>query len=203
MQRNILILLLLLSFGVEIAISFAGHDMSLKGSVDAATQATPKVAALPPLGDTYDVIGYVEGIRKYIIKYADNLYRGGEILSAKGMEGLVRLGVKTIISITPNDKERELAKQYRIKLVEFSFMRETGLNPGQLDQFLEIINKAEGPYYVHCIGGTHRAAALAAAYRIYFQGWLFEEAKNEYERLGGETEKYPNLIESIRRDTDE
>jgi len=49
---------------------------------------------LPPESDSYDVVGYRDGIRFYVVMYNANLYRSGDIRSARGADALKELGVK-------------------------------------------------------------------------------------------------------------
>lgn len=140
-------------------------------------------APLPPKGDTYTIVGYQKGIRFYIVKYTDNLYRGGDILSAEGAQTLKDLGVKTVVSVTPTAKERTLAREYGFTLVEIPFSF-TSATESHLDRFLTAVDTQPGPIYVHGFGGTVRAGILPAHYRIHRQGWTYDQAMAEYRRLG-------------------
>ena len=50
-------------------------------------------------------------------------------------------------------------------------------------QFLTVLRTCPGPVYVHCFGGDLRAGILLAHYRIHKQGWSYERALTEYQRL--------------------
>ncbi len=138
--------------------------------------------APPPEGDAYTVTGYRPGIRYYVIQYTPNLYRGGDILSRKGAQSLRDLGIKTLISVDPSDKERALAREFGFHLVEIPFTP-VDLTRARLDEFLAAVDNNPGPIYVHCFGGDLRAGILLAHYRIHKQGWTFRRAYTEYRRL--------------------
>ncbi|MCY2928506.1 MAG: hypothetical protein NTV86_03255 [Planctomycetota bacterium] len=136
----------------------------------------------PPEGDAYKVTGYRPGIRFYVVQYTPNLYRGGDILSREGAQSLKALGVKTIISVDPSDEERALAKEYHFWLAELPF-GSMELSRAHLEQFMTCVRTCPGPIYVHCFGGDLRAGILLAYYRMHKQGWSFDRAYTEYQRL--------------------
>ncbi len=167
-------------------------------TVVAATAATPHASvSLPPEGQFYRVIGNAKGIEGYIIQYDQTMYRGGEPSSAAGMEELKKYGIATIISITPTDFERQEAQKHGIKLVELPFEK-SGVPAQALEAFLQSIDEDKGPFYVHCHGGTHRAAILCMAWRVHRQQWDYEKAMIEFGRLGGSLRDDYRMLESIR-----
>jgi protein tyrosine phosphatase (PTP) superfamily phosphohydrolase (DUF442 family) len=139
-------------------------------------------APLPHAGSTYKVVGYRPGIRFYVIQYNDKIYRGGDILSREGADSLKAFGIKTIVSVTPSNEERRLAKEYGFALAEIPFGQDD-MTAAHLDRFLEVVDKYPAPFYVHCFGGDLRAAMLVANYRIKREGWSVEKALDEYRRL--------------------
>jgi protein tyrosine phosphatase (PTP) superfamily phosphohydrolase (DUF442 family) len=140
-------------------------------------------APLPFEGETYDVVGYRKGIRFYVVKYDEGLYRGGDIRSEQAAATLANeFRIKTVISVTPTEKERRFARRHNWNLVEipFSFYDVT---EHDFEAFEAAMDKYPGPYYVHCFGGEVRAASLLADYRIQKQGWSYDKAMDEYWRL--------------------
>jgi protein tyrosine phosphatase (PTP) superfamily phosphohydrolase (DUF442 family) len=154
-------------------------------------------APLPRESETYKVIGYRDGIRFYVIQYNDRLYRGGDILSQKGMEALKALGIKTIISVTPTDQERAWAKDYGMKYVEIPFGW-YDMKKEHLDRFLAAADAGPAPIFVKCFAGDLRAAILAAHWRIHREGWTFERAIDEYRRLDANYWDSLNLVEVLK-----
>lgn len=179
-----------------------GCDEGGEDKPDAVTGATYKVdknPTLPPKADGYEVVGKVDGLNKYVVKYSDKLYRGGQPVSGKGMKQLKKWGVKTILSVTPDDIERKYAKEGGFELVEVPFENGTPIPAETVAKFLAACKDKPGPYYLHCMGGTHRAGALGLAYRVHIEGWDYDKALIEFGRLGGDLKKDFQIAESVRK----
>ena len=71
-------------------------------------------------------------------------------------------------------------------LVEVPFAKTDGPSKKILGIFLEAVKSSTGPVYVHCHGGTHRAAILAGLYRMSVQEWDFNRTAVEFGTLGGD-----------------
>ncbi len=173
---------------------------------DAITTATPKYdhdapINLPPPSDTYTVLGKTEGLKNFVVKYDRNLYRGGEPYSPEGFKALVQLGVQTIISITPTDTERELAKKHNIKLVEIKLTKNEGISQADFNKFTASLNNDKSPFYIHCKGGVHRGGTMGVAYRTNKCGWTREKAIEEFNNLGGDPTKDRLMLNSINKTT--
>ena len=186
---------------VLIAICGAGCRTPSHGQWDAATQATPPDAdaGLPPPGRTYEVIGPVPGLQKFVVKHDHRFYRGGDILSDQGAAAIKEHGVRTVISVTPTPEERKLAAKHGMKLVEITFESKRPIPKDTLAMYLDAVRSGQGPFYVHCHGGTHRAGALGLAYRVHIQGWDYDQALIEFGRLGGSLKDDHVMVESLRK----
>jgi protein tyrosine phosphatase (PTP) superfamily phosphohydrolase (DUF442 family) len=169
------------------------------GGTDGVTAASPKYdnPIFPPDSDTYEVVGVVDGLSNFVVKYDDNFYRGGIPWSETGYEKLKEMGVKTIISVVPDDTERAMAQAFGLTLVEIPFDKAAGVSKELLDKYLAALDTQPGPFYVHCHGGTHRGGTLGAAYRYHKQGWDKNKVLVEYARLGGELLKYDALVNGV------
>lgn len=172
-------------------------------NVDAVSSATKKYdpnksIELPEKSDTYEVLGKLEGLKNFAVKYDGNFFRGGELYEPSGIETLKKLGVKTIVSITPSDTERELAKENNIKLVELVFDSQNGLSEEKIEAFLKVLNEVYYPVYAHCHSGSHRGGILGILYRIQKSGWNWDKAVDEFVKLGGDLEKDKIMLESIK-----
>lgn len=158
----------------------------------------PRRAVLPPKSDTYQVVGWVRGLKGYVVRYDERLYRGGQITRRAGIAALKEWGIRTIISITPSEAERALAREGGLRLVEVPFDRKKGVSRAGLAGFLAAIREGPGPFYLHCKSGCQRAGVLAVAYRVHVQGWDFDKAAAEYGRLGGDLMRDDHLLASVR-----
>jgi protein tyrosine phosphatase (PTP) superfamily phosphohydrolase (DUF442 family) len=152
---------------------------------------------LPPAGDTYTVVGYEPGIRFYVVKYDDGLYRGGDIMSKEGFESLKKLGIKTIIATNPQPEEKAMAGEFGMKYVEIPF-GPFDLTKEKLDAFMAAVAAGPAPVYVKSLGGDRDAAILAAHYRIHHDGWTADKAIDEFLRLQGNFWDSLNMFQVIR-----
>jgi len=151
------------------------------------TGASNKVTAikLPSEKGNYEVIGIMPGLKNFVVKYDEIFYRGGEPLSDEALGSLKKLGIKTIISITPTDFEREFAKKNGFILVEIPFDKKTGPSESDITLLANTIQKDGHPFYVHCHGGTHRGGTLGKLYRTLILKWTSENSEKEFIKLGG------------------
>ena len=170
---------------------------------DAVTQASPhkssKKVTLPPKGADYEVVGVKEGLSGYMIKYDDKIYRGGQMTTQKGLDFLKTLDIKTVVTITPDEDERKYVVAEGMKLVEVPFDKKDGPSKDVLDKFLAAVKASEGPVYVHCHGGTHRAAILAALYRMKVLGWDYNRTAVEFGTLGGDLKGDHGMLTRMRQ----
>jgi hypothetical protein len=174
-----------------------------EGKADAVSGATPSYSggergALPPKGNDYEVLGVRDGIKSWAIKYDDKVIRGGEFYSDSAVKSLNEWGIRTVISVAPGDKERALCKANGYSLVEIPFNKEKGPSPADLQRFLQTLNTMPGKFYVHCVGGTHRAGVLGVAYRVHVLKWPYEKALIEFGRLGGDLKADHVLLEAVK-----
>jgi hypothetical protein len=171
---------------------------------DAVSAATPYYAggergALPPAAGDYTVLGVRDGIKSWAVKYDNTLLRGGEFFDDTAAKALAEWGVKTVISVTPNDKERAFCAQNGFILVEIPFTKKEGPSEADLRRFLDTVKNGKAPFYVHCVGGTHRGGILGLAYRVHHLDWPVERAVIEFGRLGGDLKDNHNMIDAVIR----
>ncbi|HOX38828.1 MAG TPA: hypothetical protein PL033_12630 [Candidatus Brocadiia bacterium] len=171
------------------------------GSPDAVSGATkPAQAQLPPLGDTYEILGWRDGIKGCVIKYNAMLVRGGEISSEAGIEYLSGLGVKTIISIVPSAQAKRWAEKRGMRYLELPFPKGS-ISDETIVKYRGFLDANSAPFYVHCHGGTQRGGILAVYYRIHKEGWDFNRAAVEFGTLGGDLMNSHTMLQSIRNPT--
>jgi protein tyrosine phosphatase (PTP) superfamily phosphohydrolase (DUF442 family) len=175
-----------------------------KSDPDAVSGATSiyktnKKMIFPPESDSYETIGVMDGIKGFVVKYDDNFYRGGELYSKAGIQSLKTLGISTILSVTPTETERMMAKKYGFTLFEIPFTKDSGLSKEDLQKVIKILDKKNMPIYVHCHGGTHRGGILGIVYRIHKNNWSSEKALLEYGYLGGSLKDDQKMIQSTTK----
>jgi len=137
---------------------------------------------LPAESENYDVIGYREGIRFYVMKYDDTLYRSGDMLTEAGADALGQLGIKTIITTSQDIQQHQWATDRKMEYVEIPFgwndMTETDLH-----RFLRTYESSPKPVCVISRTGAIRAGIWGAWCRVRKQGWSVGKAMNEYYKL--------------------
>ena len=144
--------------------------------------------------ETYKVLGPKNGLRGDVVRYSERLYRGGRIESREGVETLKQLGVKTIVSLAPDDDERDWVREAGLELIEIPVEKSRGILRTDVEKLGETLESKPGKFYVHCAGGVHRGGAMCAAYRVRVQGWDADKAVREFEDLGGDAEADRKLL---------
>ncbi len=139
---------------------------------------------LPPEGETYDIIGQCDGIGNFVVSYGTELLRGGEILDEHGLDILKQYDVKTVISVVPSEILEKRTKKYGMSYFEFPFHHDS-LTYFILNDFVKIVQKNPGAFFIQCHDGTQRAGILCAYYRMKIEGWMFKNAALEFFFLGG------------------
>ena len=129
------------------------------------------------------MLGVLEGLNKYAVRYDDQRYRGGAPYTDSAATPLRKYGIKTIVSITPTEHERDFCRKHGFAMVEIPFEKTKGPSQDDLRRYLGTIRTGVGPFDVHCHGGTHRGGVLGVAYRVHGLGWPYEKALVEHGRL--------------------
>lgn len=118
----------------------------------------------------------------------DRLYRGGQPHEG-GLRKLAALGVNTVINLRDDDgralAEGSEARAAGLRYFNVPFGRLGRPSDEQVAQVLTLINAPEnGVVFVHCAKGQDRTGTVVAAYRITYDGWTGERAKDEAEHHG-------------------
>lgn len=131
------------------------------------------------------------------LKLTDKVWTGGQ----PSMEQLAKLkegGIKVIINLRPPSEhggEREAAKVKELGLSYFNIpivYREP--QPEDADDFLKLTDEQlkNGPVFIHCAAGI-RVAAFWMIRRVLRDGWEFDKAQEEANKIGLRNQKH--LIE--------
>ena len=188
---------LLMMAGMSVIVLSSCRN-KLDGTTGATTKETAKLPNKRKL-DAYKVIGVVPGIKKFVVKYNDQLIRGGAPYSEEGYKKLKEMGVETIVSITPDDEERVLAKKYKMTLIEIPFEKDKGLSKEDKRKFLNLFFQYDAPFYIHGNDSTSRAGILGALYRMQLCNWPYGKTMMEFQQLGGNMKKDQILIDSLKK----
>ena len=128
----------------------------------------------------------------------EGLYRGAQP-TAEGMQGLQKLGVKTVICLRSLHAEREEKDPSGLTVVHIP-MTPLHVSDALVVRFLKVAtDKERRPVFVHCRQGADRTGVMCAAYRIAVQGWTKDEAVREMTEGGfGHHAVFDNLTEYLR-----
>ena len=110
-----------------------------------------------------------------------NFYRGARPKS-EDFRNLAALGIKTVIDLTDNSREREepAVVAAGMRYVNIPIVDKAYPSAEQVSAFLKVANDpATGKFYVHCAGGRHRTGIMGAVYRFNHDHWNYDQAYAE------------------------
>jgi len=131
-------------------------------------------------------------------RVTDTFFRGGKV-TARGLENLHAMGVRTVIDLAGNESGEERACR-RLGMKYYAFPMDVDERPddASVEQILRILEDAREPVYAHCSAGRHRAGTITALYRMRVQGWSARRAWAEQKSYGfGSPNKHPRLYEYV------
>lgn len=128
----------------------------------------------------------------------EDVYRS-EQPTRRGFVEIRDRGIRTIVNLRKRHSDARLMEGLGFHLVEVP-MTAPFLKQRHIIAALRAIREAPKPVLFHCQQGADRAGAIAAMYRIVFQGWTKEEALEELKQGGyGFHWYYVNIPRLIRR----
>lgn len=163
-------------------------------------------------------------------KVDDNLYRGGQPGTKEALEKLKAQGVTTVIDFrgqipianVPDDmkadfekknqrlaeqqeREKEWCKELGLSYVSIPMTSGDGPSEAQINQFLELARleqEEQGKIFAHDEHGSDREGAMMYAYRIAFNEFSPQQAREEmlkygYRQRANGTDVYENMTETI------
>ena len=108
----------------------------------------------------------------------DRFYRGSRPKS-EDFKNLAALGIKTVIDLTDNSREREqpAVEAVGMRYVNIPIVDKAYPTMEQVNEFLKVADDpATGRFYVHCAGGRHRTGIMGAVYRFNHDHWNYDQA---------------------------
>jgi protein tyrosine/serine phosphatase len=111
----------------------------------------------------------------------ENFYRGARP-KPEDFKNLAALGIKTVIDLTDNSREREqpAVEAAGMRYVNIPVVDKEYPSAEQVSAFLTVANNpATGKFYVHCAGGRHRTGIMGAVYRFNHDHWNYDQAYAE------------------------
>ena len=115
----------------------------------------------------------------------ENFYRGARPKS-EDFKNLAALGIKTVIDLTDNSREREqpAVEAAGMRYINIPIVDKAYPSMEQADEFLKVANDpTTGKFYVHCAGGRHRTGIMGAIYRFNHDHWNYDQAYAEMKQF--------------------
>ena len=133
-----------------------------------------------------------------VFKLDAALYSGNAPENEAAFRELARLGVKTIVTVDGTKPNVALAHQYGMRYVHLPFgydglPQKRGVELAKAVQVAE----AEGPVYLHCHHGKHRAPTAAAVVCQALDGWTKEQAI-DFLHQAGTAPDYAGLYRDVQ-----
>ena len=116
----------------------------------------------------------------------ERFYRGARPKDAD-YQALAALGIKTVIDLTDNSKEREqpAVEAAGLRYVNIPMVDKSYPSMEQVNEFLKVVDDPlTGKFFLHCAGGRHRTGVMGAVYRFNHDRWNLEQAfaeMNQYD----------------------
>ena len=133
-----------------------------------------------------------------LFRVSDDVYRSAQPESG-GFASAEELGIKTILSIrlTANDAVLAESEPTNLTLIHLP-LAPIYITVEDMAEVMQAFDTAEKPILVHCLHGADRTGLTIALYRILYEGWSKEEAKDELANGGfGYHTAFDNILEFI------
>jgi protein tyrosine/serine phosphatase len=183
----------LLTTAVLLAVPLTLAQAILARAEQAATVQRPAAWAAPIA---------VAGVPN-LYRVSENVYRSAQP-TAEGFKTLAgNPGIKTVVSLRAFDSDQAIAAGTGIKLVRIK-IHTWHIETEDVVTALAEIRRAEaqGPVLLHCQHGADRTGLITAIYRVLYQGWSKDDARDEmlngnfgYHAIWGNIPRYLSTVD--------
>lgn len=113
-----------------------------------------------------------------------NLYRSEQPLT-EDLNILKELNIKTVVNLRSRNKDKKELSQTDLNLVHIP-IKTWAIKEQQIADALWAIEQGQkqGSVLLHCYHGSDRTGLVSAMYRIIYQNWPIEQAKQEMKQGG-------------------
>ena len=137
-------------------------------------------------------------------KVDNKIIRGGRPLNQKAIDQLKDMGVKTVICLLKSARvypaeingvadEKPAVERAGMDFFNIPMDESKGPTPQDIEEFLDLVRKSNGPVYLHCSAGRDRAGLLTAIYDVEIRGHSYADAYADYIKGGHDYLSWPNL----------
>jgi protein tyrosine/serine phosphatase len=146
------------------------------------------------------LIGWSIWNSNYHTVFPGELYRSGQLSAQQLKQHIQQDGLRSILNLRGADPgkpwyetEQTLARQYRVKHVDFALSASKVLEPQQLSALVTLLRELPKPMLIHCLGGADRTSLASAIYLYAVKG---EPASQAAEQLSIQYGHFPYLFRS-------
>lgn len=180
-----------------------GAASPAKTPAEAAPATIAEAApAAPPAGEAGSLRKIAEEEYPHLhnlMQVSEEIYSGSEPHGEEAFAELVRLGVKTVVSVDGARPNVEAAEKHGLHYVHIPIGYD-GVPAEAGASFAQLVRTADGPFYIHCHHGQHRGPAAAAVACIAAGERDGRQALKILE-LAGTSRDYPGLWRDVERYT--
>jgi protein tyrosine phosphatase (PTP) superfamily phosphohydrolase (DUF442 family) len=130
-----------------------------------------------------------------LLHASPSIYSGSEPHGEEAFASLAKLGIKTVVSVDGARPDVEGARQHGLRYVHIPIGYD-GVPKKAGDSLARLVREADGPIYVHCHHGQHRAPAAAAVACMAAGEATAEQARAILE-AAGTGKNYPGLWRDV------
>ncbi len=111
------------------------------------------------------------------------VYRSGGMPVEKLQKRVKQYGIKTILDLRKSEDQKEIDAEHeamvKMGVNHINLSSEQAPDDKVVEAFLEIMDKSQTmPVLIHCHHGEGRAVLFSAIYRMEYEGWDNERARN-------------------------
>lgn len=127
-------------------------------------------------------------IHRFIELEKNTIYRGSQPENLEDYQKLKKLRIKTIINLRWDKsvaKSKADSQMNRFQFYNFPIKATDYPDGEQMEQIFQILlDPKNHPVFIHCQHGKDRTGLVAALYRVHYQNWKPQVARNEWIQLG-------------------
>lgn len=153
------------------------------------------IAAIPVSAASSPEPVAVAGVHN-AFRLSPRLISGSAPKVADAFGALAKIGIKTIVSVDGIKPEVEEAARHSIRYIHLP-IGYNGFSESRAAELAKAVESAEGPVFLHCHHGRHRAPAAAAAVCRALDGWTPDDA-TAFLKTAGTSPDFAGLYRDAR-----
>lgn len=152
---------------------------------------TPGVASTNLVAQPIRIPGIPNAFRA-----TEQIYSGAQPETDEAFAALVRLGVKTVVSVDGSVPDVAMARKHGLRYVHLPYGYD-GIPTNRVAELAKLTSELSGKFFVHCHHGMHRGPAAVAVMCEASAGWTPQQAV-AWLHEAGTSPDYPGLFRAAR-----